>query len=380
MKTFSDVIEQLVDYIGGARDASSLRSLKRAIREAYREIANAHPWTYLKRHGRLVTQAPYLTGTITYVHSTRTVTLSGGTFPTWLAKGDNISSGDIECVVQSRTNGTTLVLDEVNNFGADISTGQAYTVFRDSFDLPADFRSGDRPVWEEGLWKIEYADPQAWLRMRRSYHTTGSSILYTITKSPRTVGRLAIRMAPAPDASETVDYIYQCRPREFTIGEYRVEDARASITSGQATVTGTKTAFSSAKMVGTILRLSDSATSFPTDFEGDNYAALEDTISAVASATQLTVENNAAATYSNVRLVISDPIDIEEGAMMNAFLRCCEKHTAIIRGLKNQETAIGLYMQALEDAKSADSRSVAGRVAGAGRSFLGEPRYIEDDT
>lgn len=50
--------------------------------------------------------------------------------------------------------------------------------------------------------------------------------------------------------------------------------------------------------------------------------------------------------------------------MQNAYLRCCEKHLAMHRTLKDKPSARAQYLEALEQAKAADSRSFMGRYAG----------------
>lgn len=377
MKTFSDVLSQLNDFIGNNSQAASQRELKRAITEAYREIADSHQWTYLTTFGRIYTVAPYSTGTITYVDTTRTITLSGGTFPTWVTKGDNLLINDVIYPIESRTNGTTLILDSEKNPSGDIATATEYELFRDSFDLPTDFRSGDTPIFEQGLWHLDYCVPEAWLFRQRTNQGTGQPTTYTIVGSPRSRGSLALRMAPAPSTAETVDYIYNRRPRAFTVGEYVA--GTASATASSATITGQGTSFGSG-MVGAVLRLSANSTDAPSDFEGDNPAALEQFISGVTDATTLTIESVATANYSAVKLVVTDPIDLEEGAMMNAFLRACEKQLAIGRNLANKGDTVSLAEAALMRAKDADSRSIAGQVAGGGSRAYGRPGYLADDT
>jgi hypothetical protein len=61
---------------------------------------------------------------------------------------------------------------------------------------------------------------------------------------------------------------------------------------------------------------------------------------------------------------VSDPIDVEEGAMLNGFFRCMEMHVAMNRTLKDKPSARLQYKEALAEAKAADSRSFSGRAVG----------------
>ena len=53
--TFQDVIDHALDYLGGNPQDAALRDCKRATLEAYRTLANAHNWSYLYTHGRIIT-------------------------------------------------------------------------------------------------------------------------------------------------------------------------------------------------------------------------------------------------------------------------------------------------------------------------------------
>jgi hypothetical protein len=99
---------------------------------------------------------------------------------------------------------------------------------------------------------------------------------------------------------------------------------------------------------------------------GNNPATFEAIIYSVQSPTQLTLMPLTPSTvnYSGVAYVISDPIDIETGSMMNAFLRCCEHKLAQHRIMKDKPDAKAQYLDELRRAKEADSRSFAGRAEG----------------
>jgi hypothetical protein len=79
------------------------------------------------------------------------------------------------------------------------------------------------------------------------------------------------------------------------------------------------------------------------------------------SPTSLVIQDPLDATYSGVGYMISDTVDIEPGAMLNAYLRCVEKHIGMARTLKDKPSAANQYAAALSEAKSADSRSFGGR-------------------
>jgi hypothetical protein len=76
-----------------------------------------------------------------------------------------------------------------------------------------------------------------------------------------------------------------------------------------------------------------------------------------------------------VAYAISDPVDIEERSMANAFHRCCEMHISMNRTLKDKPSARLQYKEALTEARAADSRSFQGRSVG---DFDGYPMRLRD--
>ena len=82
-------------------------------------------------------------------------------------------------------------------------------------------------------------------------------------------------------------------------------------------------------------------------------------------------------TLTGVKYQISDPVDVEEGAMLNAFLVLCElwatkakRMDQDIRRAKVQE-----YQTALTRALEADNRRIEHAVIGGGNGYL--PKYAE---
>lgn len=356
--TFDDMIEHLSRRIGQEPSVASLSDVRTAILDAYREFADAHPWRYLEQVGRLVTVPPYSTGTIAFTHSTRTVTLTGGTWPTWARYG-TLKIGNVLCQVQSRTSGTALVLDPTLNPGADIASGNAYTLFRDTYDLPADMRNMGRMLSATTRLWLAPTSPIAWLDEMVTFSDQGDPWRYIIVGSPHTPGRLAVRFAPAPSTAITIDYWYQRRPRAIVVGEY---DAGTCAVSG-ATVTGTGTAWTSA-MEGCVFRCSSLSNRKPTSFLGDTAPTHESRILTRASDTSITLADAATATLSGVKYSISDPIDIEDGAMLSAFHRLCEYKLSLVRPLKDMQSPASAYQAALIRAKEADARYRSGMDRG----------------
>lgn len=352
IKTYQDAYEHLLDWNGSASaDAVTLRHAKRAIDEAYYQICNARLWHYYMTVGRINTVASYDTGTVAYTHSTRTVTLTGGTFPSWAAQGV-IQIDGIEYQVTERTSGSAIILSVNSNPGANVSSGTAYTIYRDTYTLPVDFTSmGTLFDVANGsiLTKLEVNE---WNLMRRNQLTADLPRYYCITQDPDYQGVLALRLNPPPDAIYVLDYPYRRKPRQLQVANY----STGTVATSTTTVTGTSTAWSS-KMIGSVIRFSETSTTAPTGVSGDNPFVYERIITDVASATSLTIDSALTSELSGVKYTISDPIDLEHGAMYTAFLRATECFLAGALGKDNYVLCEKRRRDAEMLAREADNRS-----------------------
>jgi hypothetical protein len=86
-------------------------------------------------------------------------------------------------------------------------------------------------------------------------------------------------------------------------------------------------------------------------------------VTAVASATSLTIQTAPTGTYTGVKYRISDHVDIEEGAMTTALLRLAEMQMAILVPKDGRETTFraSLADRAFRMACEADNRRLGGR-------------------
>lgn len=371
--TVVDMTSHLRDYLGSNVNNEAQRVIIRGIQAALRELTNVRPWSYLYKRHRIHTNAPYSTGTVAFDYTggsvEREFILSSGTWPTWAGNG-TIAISNVTYEVFRRVSDTIVQADSIVTPVADIASGTSYTLYQDTYTMPADFVASDRFYAEISWGGMEYVQPNQWLAVTRYYRSSSNTPrYYTFMGSPRESGLFCMRIFPYPDSAATLDGIYLRRPRQIKMDQYSTGTATSS--AGSTTVTGSGTAWTSA-MEGSVIRLSSNATNLPTDLAGSNPHVVERTIKLVSSATQLTVEESIDTTYSAVKYQISDPIDIDDGAMLEAFYRCCEKHVATMRRLRDADEVSGRYQEALIRAEEADSRSFAGRVAGEG--YLGRQR------
>lgn len=362
--TFYDVVQSLLDLSGGSADDRALKIAKRAVQEAYRAMPSRRNWSYFYRHGRIITDASYNTGTITFDYtggsSELLLTLSGGTFPANAAYG-KVLIENVVYDVNERLSGTTLTLKAPVAPTADIAAGTSYTWFRDSYVLPTDFRSADQFADLEQTVYPNPVTPGNWLDMYSALAVPSQPQIYCITGDPDNNGRMAIRFSPPPDAAYNFDYIYQRRPRPLKVYDYK--DGTVSNTG--TALTGSSTAFTQ-DMVGCVIRFYD-ATNNPTGYEGDYPYKAQAVIASVSSTTAAVLDADPGTNFSAVKYRIGDWIDIEDGAMYTAFLRLAEAEYAAMFPREDANNRKAMAERAVLLAKENDNRYF--NQSGRGRPY-----------
>lgn len=330
--TYQDCVEHVLHLAGEDRSERCQSFARMAVDGAIKQLSGDVNWNYYRRSRRLSVYAPYTTGTIEYTSSTRTVDLTGGTWPSYAADG-RILIADISYDIESRDSGSELTLSAHGAPGADIASGTSYTLYFADYDLDdnvlqvgglTDLEGESQPI---KVRPSEWSQYQTQLRTFRPTH-------WTVMNSPNTTGTQAIRLYPAPDEARQYEYIAKIRPK--TLRYERV--AGGSIATSGAAVTGTNTAFTSG-MVGSVIRIS-SDTSTPGNRFADNPAAFERVITGYTSATAITLESSVD-TLSGVGYVISDPVDVNENGMDQAALTLAE-----MKFLERAGTRFSVYQDA----------------------------------
>lgn len=394
---FQDIIDHGIDYLGGNPADQTKRDCVRAALEAYRDLCNAFTWSYLYTQGRIITSQAYdssvVGSTVAYLESSgtypRQMTITGDTWPAWaangivriggLAPGDNSggqydsvyagpnTTGPVGYKVDQRISATVITLDPVICPVADIAAGTSFVLYQDTYVLPDDFVAQDQALYESHFSGMHFTHPREWLFENRYIFSSGVPEFFTITGDRKYPGRLVTRMFPWPYQSKSVDFIYKRRPHRLYTQS--VTSGTVSATSGSNVVTGVGTAFSP-NMVGSTFRLSGNTKPPSSLIMGTNIGVFETVVQSWVSPTSIVLQDDLDATYSGVGYMISDTVDIEPGAMLNAYLRCVEKHIGMARTLKDKPSASKQYDVALSEAKCADSRSFAGRHTVVGGNKL----------
>lgn len=331
VRTYQDAVEHLTDHFDVDRAFRLQRNVRRAVEEAYRDLPQQGYWACFRRRAIINTVASQTTGTITYTHSSRTVTLATTTFPSTAAKY-RIIIDSVHYDIESYTDSTHVVLPSTSNPGADVAAGTTYTLYRNEYPLPTTFRRSLGLVDVENQRPIPIitdAEEHSFQQLG-TLGTPGTPVYAAIRNTGETTGGLSLVFNCPPNTAAAYDLQFDATPRAFVLSE-KYSVGTATISSASTSLTGTGTAFPS-NCAGCVLRLSVNASDEPTGPFGaqidgidvDNFYAFQTTVYSRDSATALTLVDAADAAYSGVKYTLSDPIDIEDNAMLDAFLRIAE--------------------------------------------------------
>mgnify|MGYP005815005575 CR=1 FL=1 len=335
--TYQDALEHLEAHtLGGAMDAER-RDFRSAVLGAYPDLASRYDWLYYHTEHDIRLEATYSTGTIVYDHTggtnEREVTLSGGTWPTNATDG-RIKISDVRYPIDTRVSSTVITLPESANPGADIAALTTYTWLRSRYALPADFKDMDPPHTESSYFNQRPVSLDSIMAFER--HVRASSNpprWYAIGPDPNRYGQMSMYVQYEPNTAEGLRFFYRRFPRRLKYSDSSTGTVSNSGTTITLTGTGSPSEASAASfssdMVGAVIRFGTSTTK-PSGVRGLNPWQEQRIITAYTDANTVTVDSAPSATYSGVKYVVSDPLDLRP-TMIEPFLRGCEWKLSLSR-------------------------------------------------
>lgn len=359
MQTFGDQLQQLKDsFTFDANKERIGRLAKTAIARSYADIAAKNTWNYLRRRCQINTVAPYSTGTVSYTASTRTLTLTGGTWPTVAVSGELLINRNVYAV-QTRVSNTVLILQDGRCPVTNLASGTSYSWVQTTYLLPREFVELRGITEIERLWQVTYMSPEMMLARSQLWYTASNSLFYTILGTPG--GRMSLQFQPPPSFARTFDLIFQSKPRLPTLTAPYTTGTVAT-TAGSTTVALTGSTWPAGLAAGCVFRLGGTAS--PTGLLGDNPYVEEHLVASVTDSTHLELADAMGTTASGAKYCLDDPIDIES-SMQSYFDRLCEANLMILH--QSGEDKISMARQrafeAMIEAKAMDSRLDPGAVA-----------------
>jgi len=366
--TYYDCIQAAVDFLSGHSTVASQRDVRRVIHEAYREVGEVFGWSFLQKQSRVQLRETYDTGSVAYNSTSRVLTMTTGSWPSWAADA-TVRIDSVPSQVQTRTNSTSLVLHRTMNPGKAIASGTSFQLYPTSYTLPEDFLNMVKPWGEDSWWNAKQVSYDEMLSLDRYYEGPGSPRRFCVREIADLHGSFGLYIHPASDTAETVDFIYRRRGRQLRYSGHDSAETVGTITvTGGGVVTGTDTQFSS-RMEGSVMRIGLDDDNTPTGLDGLFPYSDERIIDTVDSTTSLTLDGATTAQASAVNYVITDPIDIDI-SLANAMLACIRKRLAVQRNFKNKGEYIGSYEEELWRARQNDQRVRQPRVMGGGTRWV----------
>ena len=372
--TYQDAVEHVVDAFDLSTSARGFRHAKRAVLEAYREVASSHRWAYLNRNIVVITSAPITTGTITYTHSTRTVTFTSGVVPAdaeqWRIRIEG-ATYEIESGTESST---SVVLTENGNPGANVSSGTSYTLLRSTYNLPISVRKISQIFDETGNVRLSLYSEDEVHYQSMAQGTTGTPARVSVRGTGDYYSTSQLVFGPAPSAARK--YSVTCLVDPRPLKTYKYNTGTLDCLAGAVAVSGNGTVFASSH-VGALIRTHNDSTNAPTakygGLDGDYPYAYQRVISAVGGTIALTIDAafDASQALSGEKYVISDPVDIDTSSMLNWFYRNCEFHYSRLNSREDRDEREAAAQRALSLARAADGRTLERSSAlGGGNGML----------
>lgn len=177
---------------------------RQGVDDALTQIAQECLWPWYHTDSLINLNALYNTGTVAITYNTATLTLTGGTWPTWAASAEVYINGRTYTVL-TRDSATVLTL--ANAFGEAAVTGNSYTIAQCRYDMPSDLTAMDRmlfePAWPYGARPVSLTS----LFVIRSAWQYGQSRpgVFAVSRDEFTVW-------PWPTTTKSVTILYYRRP------------------------------------------------------------------------------------------------------------------------------------------------------------------------
>ncbi len=208
MTTYKDLRDYIRDNYADSVDVKATRVYDRIIDRAFRRMAKTTDWSFLLKMGRINLVAPYETGTVALTQDSKTVTLTGGTWPATM--GTDVwhiifaANNEVEFEVITRNSGTVIELNENWPFTAEAANG--FTAYRRDYALPVRFR---KFMWGEmeNYWEMSYITPSDYIELRlRQAQYAGDPRWFTVFDQ-------RLKFWPYASTIRVADFLYVAWPK-----------------------------------------------------------------------------------------------------------------------------------------------------------------------
>jgi hypothetical protein len=201
MFTYEDAVLHAMAYLGAGAGAQGTgqSECRKAVRDAYRDLANEHTWSYLNTPGRIQLNAAYTDSTATFQKSGGSVpdlwTVAPGPLPSWTGYG-SVRVADVIYRVDRRISDTQFTTLAPYTPAVDIAEAQSFTLYQDVYPMPADFSAAGRMLYEQNLGGMSFISIEDWQRSGKYVNQMGEPNRYTFTGDPKFLAVLSSASSP----------------------------------------------------------------------------------------------------------------------------------------------------------------------------------------
>lgn len=319
MRTLYELYEHLCDYyqggssVGNANESLSRQALRASL-DAFRNTVHEHTWSYWFRRETIVQNVP-VDVTFSYDASTRTLTLSSGTVPSWWEGAVLVPTGKTYAIATERRVSSTVLIMQESQVAETLPIGSTGKLYHAYVSVPARLRmlegiySKTNNRWIETLHPAEDAYLMSVNRFDAiaGVNPCRATILWN-RRGGSTSGWLSFDGWPLGTRQE-YELLYYAQPPDARYLYFR-NDATVSIdSSGVCTFSSSVVPVDA---VGKTLLVSEGS-SPPTYLAlGESGQRIEQELRIIArgSASQCTVEGATAVTERGY--VLTDPLEIPQ--------------------------------------------------------------------
>lgn len=197
--------------VHNAQGTAADEELKVVVDDALAMIAGEYEWPWYFRESAIALQEPYSTGTVALTREDATVTLSGGTWPSWAADGI-LLVGTVPVPVASRTSDS--VIELAWEWAEAAQAAASYKLVRMWYPLPDNFFGfhGLLPTTASWIYP-DPVDPATWYSTLDTVNGGGSQ-----TPCYYTIKGQQLGVWPYPSSYRQLRYTYQARPAALASG------------------------------------------------------------------------------------------------------------------------------------------------------------------
>jgi len=188
------------------------------VQNAFRQVAERRPWSWLIRRGQYLFNAVYTTGTVAVTFGSTTVTGSGTTFnPGMIGRQFRVGLQTPVYTIAAVPDATTLTLDQA--WGGDAASGVGFEIFNMYQTVPADFNYHLSVFDPRFNWQLNQTVTQIELNSydaQRANQSSSSYVVvpyaYDLTTNPP---RMRYEFWPCQKAQYSYPYLYVARATDL---------------------------------------------------------------------------------------------------------------------------------------------------------------------